>query len=154
MKSIISKTITLVATAAILLSFTSHFGGEGFEISLNGKVLLHQYNKEMDEMKTLQLSTAAPNDVLTIRYYHCGKVAKNRTVTIKDGQGKVLKEFQFKDVSTPMGEMSCKVQDLSDLNKTNNGVLKLYYTSSELPNGRQLAALSFAVTQDHAKANK
>ena len=95
MRSIISKTFTLAAIAATLLSFTTHFGGEGFEISLNGKVVLKQYNKELEEIKTLQLSSASPDDLLTIRYYHCGKVAKNRIVTIKDGQNKIIKEWRF-----------------------------------------------------------
>ena len=42
MKSIISKTMTLVAIGATLLSFSPKFGGEGFEISLNGKVVLQR----------------------------------------------------------------------------------------------------------------
>jgi len=154
MKSIISKTLTLVAIAAMLVSFTPNFGGEGFEISLNGKVLLKQYNKEMNQLKTLQLNAAAPNDVLTIRYYHCGKVGKNRVVTIKDGDGKILKEFLFRDVATEMGEMTCKVKDLLSLKKASNTVLKLYYASSELPDGRQLAAVSFAGGRDNASLNK
>lgn len=154
MKSIISKTFTLVAIAVTLLSFTSNFGGEGFEISLNGKVVLQQFGKEMDAVKTLQLHSATPNDQLTIRYHHCGKVAKNRTVTIKDGQNKLLKEFKFKDVQLPYGEMSCKVQDLLSLKKGIDQVLKLYYSSSELPNGRQLATVSLQSRQDHAAVIK
>jgi hypothetical protein len=154
MKSIVSKTLTLVATAVTLLSFSSNFGGEGFEISLNGKVVLKQYHKELDAVKTLQLSSAWPDDQLTIRYYHCGKVAKNRIITIKDGQNKVIKEWKFKDVETPMGEMSCKVQELLSLKKGTNQVLKLYYSSSELPDGRQLATVSLAGRQDHAAVIK
>jgi hypothetical protein len=154
MKSIISKTFTLAAIAVTLLSFTSNVGGEGFEISLNGKVVLQQFGKDMDEVKTLQLTAASPNDQLSIRYHHCGKVGKNRIVTIKDGQDKLLKEFKFKDVQTPYGEMSCKVQDLLRLKKGNNTVLKLYYSSSELPNGRQLATVSLSGIQDHAAVIK
>jgi hypothetical protein len=60
MKSIISKTLTLVAIAVTLLSFTVYFGGEGFEISLNGKVVLQQFGKEMDVVKTLELNSQHP----------------------------------------------------------------------------------------------
>ena len=154
MKSIISKTFALVAIAVSLLSFTPNFGGEGFEISLNGKVVLKQYNKELDVVKTLQLSAAAPDDQLTIRYYHCGKVAKNRVVSIRDGQNKLLKEWHFKDVEIPFGEMTCKVQELINLKKGSNQVLKLYYASSELPDGRQLATVSLTGGQDHAAVIK
>ena len=142
MKSIISKTVSLVAIAVTLFSFTANFGGEGFEISLNGKVVLQQFGKEMDVVKTLQLNTASTNDILTIRYHHCGKVAKNRVVTIKDGQNNLVKEWRFKDVTTVMGEMTCRVQELLILKKGSDQELKLYYSSSELPKGRQLAVVS------------
>jgi hypothetical protein len=143
MKSIISKTFALVAIAATLLSFSSNSpsGGEGFEISLNGKVVLQQFGKDMDKVKTLQLSAASPNDKITIRYHHCGRVGKNRIVTIKDGQNNLVKEWRFKDVQTALGDMSCNVRDLISLKKGDNSVLNLYYSSSELPNGRQLASV-------------
>jgi hypothetical protein len=152
MKSIISKTITLVAIAATLLSFSSKFspaspvGGEGFEISLNGKIVLQQFGKDLDNVKTLQLSSASPNDKLTIRYHHCGKVGKNRIVTIKDEQNKLVKEWRFNDASTVLGNMSCSVQDIISLKKGSNNVFKIYYSSSELPNGRQLASVIVANT--------
>jgi hypothetical protein len=105
MKRIISKTFTLVAIAAVLLSFSPNFGGEGFEIYLNGKMVLQHYGKDMDNVKTLQLNSASPNDKLTISYYHCGRVGKNRIVTIKDGQDNVIKVWRFKDAETTAGTM-------------------------------------------------
>jgi hypothetical protein len=154
MKSIISKTIMLVAIAVTLLSFTSNFGGEGFQISLNGKVVLQQYGKEMDIIKTLQLNSASANDMLTIRYHHCGKIGKNRIVTIKDGQNNIVKEWRFKDSQTAFDEMSCPVKDFLGLKKGNEQVLKLYYSSSELPDGRQLATVSIDSKQYNATAIK
>lgn len=141
MKSLISKTCVLVAIAATLLSFKAYFGGEGFEISLNGKIVLQQFGKNMELVKTLQLQSASPNDKLTIRYYHCGKLGKNRTLTIKDGQNKLVKEWRFRDATTAAAGMSCHMQDLFSLKKGNNNVLNLYYSSSELPKGRQLASV-------------
>jgi hypothetical protein len=152
MKSIISKTSGLLALAVMLLSFTPRFGGEGYEIFLNGKPVLKQYNKEMNAIRTLQINELAPNDLLTIRYYHCGKVAKNRVVSIKDGQGKLLKEFWFKDAFIEMGDMNCTVKELTGLKK--GRILQIHYASSELPGGRQLALLSFSGNNDHAKAIK
>jgi len=143
MKSIISKTLMLVAIAATLLSFTPNFGGEGFEISLNGKIVLQQFGKEMETVKTLQLSAASPNDQLTIRYHHCGKVGKNRVVTIKDAQDNLVKEWHFKDVATAVGGMSCSVQDILSLKKGGNNVFKIYYSSTELPQGRMLTSVVF-----------
>ncbi len=146
MKSIISKSLMLVAIAATTLSFSSNFGGEGFEISLNGKIVLQQFGKDMDNVKTLQLSSASANDKLTIRYHHCGKVGKNRIVSVKDGQNKLIKEWRFNDASTALGEMSCSVQEIISLKKGSNNVFNIYYSSSELPNGRQLASVIVANT--------
>jgi hypothetical protein len=47
-------------------------------------------------------------------------------------------------------DMSCNVQDLINLQKDNDQVLKLYYSSSELPNGRQLATVSIDSRQYNA----
>ena len=143
MKTIIGKSFAMVAVAAILLSFSPNFGGEGFEISLNGKVVLQRFGKNMDGVKTLHLSPASPNDKLTIKYHHCGKVGKNRTVTIKDAQDQLIKTWRFKDVETAVGGMSCHVQDLLSLKKGSNNVFKLYYSSSELPQGRLLTSVVF-----------
>ena len=38
--------------------------------------------------------------------------------------------------------MTCSVQEILSLKKGSNQVLKLYYSSSELPGGRQLAMVS------------
>jgi hypothetical protein len=148
MKTMISKTLALVAIAATLLSFSSRSpqgspsGGEGFEIYLNGKVVLQQFGKEMDAVKSLQLAKAAPTDKLTIRYYHCGRAGKNRTVTIKDGHDNVIKVWKFKDATT-VGDMSCTVQDILSLKKGGNNVFKIYYASTELPQGRMLTSVVF-----------
>lgn len=143
MKSIISKAMMLVAVAAALISFTPNFGGEGFEILLNGKVLLQQYGKDLNTVKTLELNPGSPNDKITIRYWHCGREGKNRIVTIKDGQDKIIKKWQYKDANTAVGDMSCRVQDIISLSKGGNNVFKIYYESTELPAGRMLATMVF-----------
>ncbi len=142
MKSIISKTVTGIAIAVTLLSFSPYFGGEGFEISLNGKIVLQQFGGDMDVVKNLQLGKSLPDDKLMIRYYHCGRVGKNRVLTIKDGQDKPVKEWRYKDAQTAADGMSCNMQDLLSLKKGENNMYKLYYSSSELPNGRMLASVT------------
>lgn len=141
MKKIIGKTFALVAIAATLLSFTTNFGGEGFEIFLNGKVVLQQFGKDIDKVNTLQLNSASPGDKLTIRYYHCGRVGKNRVVTIKDGQDKLVKEWHFKDAQTAVGDIGWTVQDILNLKKAGNNIFKIYYSSTELPQGRMLTSV-------------
>lgn len=142
MKTMISKAMMLVAIAAALLSFSPRFGGEGFEILLNGKVLLQQFGKDLNTVKNLQLGQVSANDKLTIRYHHCGNMGKNRVVTIKDGQDRVLKQWRYKDSESRVAEMQCSTQDIITLKKAGTDVFKIYYSSSELPNGRMLASIS------------
>ncbi|HMU08520.1 MAG TPA: hypothetical protein PKC54_00820 [Ferruginibacter sp.] len=142
MKKMITRAMMLVATAAALLSFSYNFGGEGFEILLNGKPLLQQFGKDMNSVKNLQLSQVLATDKLTIRYYHCGRVGKNRVVTVKDGNNNVLKQWRYRDSESAVGEMQCSAPDIITLKKAGTSVFKIYYSSSELPNGRMLASVT------------
>jgi hypothetical protein len=146
MKSIITKLMVLITICATLFSFSPKPGGEGFEIYLNNKAVIQQYGNEMNTVKSLQLNQGSSNDQLTIKYHHCGKIGRNRVVTIKDGQNKVLKEFRYADAATPVAAMALNVKDILSLRKGNNNSLKLSYSSSELPGGRVLATIS--VTAD------
>jgi len=136
----------LLTISAALFSFTStksNFGGEGFEVYLNDKLVLQQYGKEMDQIKNLQLDQSASNGQLAIRYYHCGKPGKSRIVTIKDEQNVVLKEWKFGDAKDASAKVSCNVKDIVTLPKIKTGKkVNLYYSASELPNGRLLATLT------------
>ncbi|MDO9375533.1 MAG: hypothetical protein Q7T76_14030 [Ferruginibacter sp.] len=140
MKQIIQKSIFLFAVMAALVSFTP-LGGEGFEIYLNNKVVLQQFGKDMDQLKSLKLTHAFADDNLVVKYHHCGKVSKNRMIAIKDANNKTLKEWRFADVGTPFSAMQCKVKDIISLSKKDVTELRLFYTSSELPAGRQLTSI-------------
>ncbi len=136
----------LLALSAALFSFSAakiNFGGEGFEVYLNDKLVLQQYGKDMDQIKNLQLDQSASNGQLTIRYYHCGRPGKSRIVTIKDEQNAVLKEWKFGDAKDASAKVSCSVKDILTLPKIKSGKkVNLYYAASELPNGRLLATLT------------
>lgn len=143
MKKIISKVFAMVAIAATLLSFTANSpaGGEGFEIFVNGKVVLQRFNKEVEVVKTLSLNPASPNDKISFRYHHCGQVGKNRFVTIRSADNSPLKTWNYSGITTQ--DISCTVKDLLGLQKGKSGTLKIFYSSSELPKGRQLAEVVF-----------
>ncbi|MBK7562288.1 MAG: hypothetical protein WAT34_04895 [Chitinophagaceae bacterium] len=141
MKSIFSKTMMLLCLSTMVFSYTTKPGGEGFEIYLNNKVVIQQYGSEMNTVKSLPLNLQASNDELTIKYHHCGNIGKNRVITIKDQQNNVLKEFRYVDATSGVSAMLVRVKDLTVLKKGNSSLLKLYYSSSELPKGRMLASL-------------
>ena len=141
MRSIIAKTFSLLVISTALFSFSAKPGGEGFEVYLNNKLILQRFGNNMKAVQTIRLDEGSANDELTIKYHHCGKVGKNRVLTVKDGQDKVLKAIRFADVSYETGGMSCRVKDIISLKKGNSATLKLYYSSSELPEGRLLASI-------------
>jgi len=141
MKAGIKKAAILLMMAFTLFSFSTLPGGEGFEVYLNNKIIMQRFGNQLNSPQSIQLSDAAANDEITIKYHHCGRVGKNRVLTIKDNQDKVLKEIRFADVNVPVSGMSCKVKDIISLKKGNNNILKLYYSSTELPNGRLLASI-------------
>ena len=86
-----------VKTVEAISSYKSNFGGEGFEVYLNDKLVLQQYGEKMNIVKTVELDQSAGNGELAIRYYHCGRPGKSRVVTIKDEKNVVLKEWRFGD---------------------------------------------------------
>ena len=141
MKSIISKSMLVLAICATLFSFRNKPGGEGFEIYLNNKVVVQQFGTDMSKVKNIRLTQNLAADKLTIKYHHCERVGKKRIVTIKDAHNKVLKEFNYADAATPVAVMTVNLKDLLNLMKGNNQ-LKLYYSSSELPKGRMLVSFS------------
>lgn len=118
-------------------------GGEGFEIYLNNKLVLQQFGKEMNTVKTLYLDQRTGNGELAIRYFHCGRSGNNRVVMIKDEQRNVLKEWRFNNVKDASAKMCCNVKEILSLPKLKAGKkLNLFYASSEIPEGRLLAILA------------
>ena len=138
----IIKLTGIIAACSFMFSFTTaRPGGEGFEIYLNSKLVLQQFGNNMNEVKTLKLDQSNQNDELSVRYYHCGKVGKNRTISVTDAKNNVLKQWKFTDVSLASSLMTCNVKDILALQKGSAKTIKLFYASTELPRGRQLAAL-------------
>jgi hypothetical protein len=135
--------ITLLVSSAIFSSFKPVAGGEGFEIYLNNKLVMQRFGSQLNSVQDLQLDKRSANDQLIIKYHHCGKVGKNRVVTIRDERDRILKEWRFEDAARPVAAMTCNVKEILSLDKIRTNKLKLYYASTELPAGRQLASISF-----------
>jgi hypothetical protein len=145
--------VLLLTLSAVLFSFSvktteklfprSDFGGEGFEVYLNNKLVLQQFGEKMNSVKSIELDQSASNGQLAIRYFHCGQPGKSRVVTIKDEQNVVLKEWRFGDTKDASAKLCCNVKDILSLPKIKAGKkVNLYYTSTELPKGRLLAILT------------
>jgi hypothetical protein len=140
MRNIISSAVAGIVISAALLSFSPKPGGEGFEISQGGKILIQKFGNNLEEGKSLQLQISS-TEPLIVKYYHCGRVGNNRIITVKDDQNKLLKEFHYADLKTPAPSMTVPLKDILTMKKGSSVSLKLYYSSTELPKGRQLASI-------------
>lgn len=136
-KSFASAALLMVASV-LLFSFSPRRGGDSFTIHLNNKLVLQQYLHIDKAVKSLSLQAADYNDELRISFSHCGQVGKSRSITIKDGQNKVLKQWRYANNNS---SMVCKVKDIVDLKK-GNATLKLFYSSGEMPEGYLLASIT------------
>lgn len=143
MKSIISKSLMLISFCTVLFAFKSMPGGESFEILLNNELIVQKHGGEMNSVKNIRLNKGSQTDQLTIKYNHCGRNAKNRIITIRNDQNEILRLFRFDDAATAYSPMLINVKDLSSIKKTNSNSLKMYYSSTELTDGRQLANFQF-----------
>jgi hypothetical protein len=133
----------LLVSVTSLFSFSEKMGGDSFAIYLNGKTLVQQYVAMNLGLKILQVDQL--NNDITVYYRHCGKTGKDRSITIRGNQNRVLKTWHFQNDDAIHSAMNCKLKDIPGLQKTNKtGNLQLYYTSSEIPGSRLLATLVIA----------
>jgi hypothetical protein len=116
-------------------------GGEHFQVYLNDKLILEQGITASFKAKNLPLDNATASDKLVIHYRQChGLIAKGRSLSIKDENGKTLKEWKFAD--SKESAMVIPVKEILQLQKQYaNSTFKLYYTSTEYSEDRTLASL-------------
>lgn len=130
--------ITLVLA---LSSFTVRVGGESYTIHLNNKLVAEHYLTSKAVIPSVALSKAEGNGELSIYYNECGKIGKERKLTIKDDGGKVLKAWSFVNASGEHTPMVCKVKDILAVTQKEDNSVRLYYTSKEVTSERFLATL-------------
>jgi hypothetical protein len=135
-----AKALALATLLITALGFTATAGGDSYEIYLNNKLIQRQFLHQPIDIRSLSLDKANANDQLVIYYSHCGQTGKNRSITIKDEKGGILKEWKFADATGRSG-MSISVKELLQLQKKSSGQLSLIYTSKELPKGQMLTAV-------------
>jgi hypothetical protein len=131
----------LVLFCVSLFSFSSKPGADSFEVWLNGKRMFQQYVHVAKTVQTLQLAQASENDKLDVYYNHCGRTGTNRYITIKDENDRPLKVWKFAEATGSNTAMSFKLKDILGLKKNKNDKLNLFYSSTQLPNGRLLAVI-------------
>ena len=141
-----TKCILWVALCATLFSF-SDMGGDSYSIYLNKKAVVQEYVTRQASVPQVSLDQISANDEFQIYYSHCGQIGKSRSITIRDEQHTLLKEWRFADASgDDHSAMTVKTAEILALHQKGNKKIKLVYSSNELPEGRLLAYVLFKDT--------
>lgn len=114
-------------------------GGDHFEVYVNNKMIHQQFEYKKEKVNTLNLVGLRAQDKVGIYYSHCGNTGKGRSITLRNGDNKVLKTWTFAD-ATGKSVMHLEGKDILGLQKS-SPKLKIYYASRELPNGKLIAAI-------------
>jgi len=142
-KPLAIRSLVLVALCATLFSFSGETGMDNFTIYLNNKLLLKEYVLPEASLKSISLPMNASRDVLKVHYDHCGKIGMKRSLSVQNGQKKVLRTWEFPDDASAVMEL--EVAGLLEFTGNNQGLV-LVYASREIPRGRALVA--FRVSDD------
>jgi hypothetical protein len=119
-------------------------GVDTYAIYLNDKLLVRQSLADPIDLKSLPLTAANINDKLVIHYMQCNapsKVGKNRVITIRDADGRVVKEWRFKDADDSGSSMIIPVKDVLQLQQQAHGTLSFFYSADGLPKTQKLASV-------------
>jgi hypothetical protein len=151
-KSRAVKYFTPLVLLLTAFSLASKAGGDSYEIYINSKLIVQQVRMGV-EVENLQLSKANYNDELVIRYNHCGRTGKGRSIALRDEKNNIVKEWKFADGSA---SMTVAVKEILELQKKNaNTTLSLYYFSSQyLPKGRMLTSVKLQDKNTVTNTNK
>jgi len=136
-----AKVFSFLLLSSFLQAFSGPSGGDYYKVLLNNQLITEQFLTKPVSMKTLSLTASNNKDHLTVYYSHCGMAGKERSVSIRNHSGTVLKEWKFADSKTM--DLQLPVRDILKASSKNNSLF-LYYASREIPSGKQLLAIDLS----------
>src|SRR6187402_2783489 len=117
-KQVRSMMVCLFTLLVLCLSVSASSGRGGrdsYEFYLNGRLLLRQVPDRTLNLKSLSLDASHARDNLVIFYSQCNapvRSVKGRSITVRDGKGKVLQEWKFPDAGDGDGGMVIPVKEI------------------------------------------
>lgn len=138
--------ITGLIMALFFMSFTLLRGGYGYTLHVNNKLAGQYYLTDKHETPTLRLTQQDLTGKLTVYFNECGEIGQSRSLSIRDSNQKILKEWTFANSTTQHDPMDIAWRDVIALERTSAAV---YYTSARV-NKPQL--LVYLVLPDKKKA--
>ncbi|WP_276372753.1 hypothetical protein [Chryseolinea sp. H1M3-3] len=131
-----------VVLCTILFSFSSITGAHSVQVYLDDKLMIDHYVDTRADAPTLRVNPTENHRDVIVKYSECGRTVTGRTITIKDDNNKVLKDWKFEGAAAGFEKpMACSMKDIAALQSKGGSALKLYYSSNEFPEGQQIAKL-------------
>ncbi len=138
------RALILTLLSCFILAVSAMAGGDGYEVYLNKKLLIRQSLAEPLDLKTLVLNESNRSDKLVIKFIQCNapnKTGKNRAISVKNAEGKVVKEWKFKDATADFILMEIPVSEVLALQQSAAGTLSLCYSAEGMQKSQNLASI-------------
>jgi hypothetical protein len=131
-----------IALATTLFSFSGLSGAHSVQVYLDDKLMIDQYLDSKTDAPKLSIGEVEKHSQLIVKYSECGRTVTGRTITIKDEKNKVLKDWVFEGSTSGYKDpMTLPMKEVAALKQKGNNTLNLYYSSTEFPEGQQIANL-------------
>lgn len=137
-----ARLLALLFSMSLFVTNAWTKGMDSYEVYLNGKLLKREIVTKSFDLNSIRLDKSNINDNLVIYYHQChGVPGTNRSITVRDGNGKTIKEWKFADEGKDNAGMSIPVKDILQLQKGASRQYVFVYTTGDRPQGQVLASL-------------
>lgn len=145
-KSFVSKSLLLVAFYFAAFAGTAKAGLDYYSIYIGKKLVFTRAVNKTLSLENLPISETDMNEQLVIEYYQCNipdKTGKNRSISLRDDNGNVIKQWKFADARDGNTKMTIPVKELMQVAKSSKAKsLSLYYAANGKTKDEQLAFIS------------
>lgn len=131
----------LLLLSTLASSYMLKPGGDTYEIYINNTLVQKHALHQPIANRILSMKNIKASDIIYIHYSHCGETGKNRSISIVDEQGKLLKKWNFTNVGSGHSAMKIAGSELLAL-RSSAGSMSLVYASAEIPKGQFLTKLA------------
>ncbi|CAN5280496.1 hypothetical protein BH11BAC6_BH11BAC6_13820 [soil metagenome] len=142
----LSKSLLLVAFFCTAFAGAANAGLDYYHISVGKKVVYTRYLNKPLSLENLPIGKADINEQLVIEYYQCNtpdKTGKNRSISLRDNTGKIIKAWKFADAKDGNTQMAIPVKELMQyVQSSNSKSLSLYYAANGKDQDEQLAFIA------------
>jgi hypothetical protein len=124
---------------------TARAGLDYYEIFIGKKLILKRALNQPLKLESLPISQTNSNEQLIIYYYQCNapdKLASNRVITLKDANGKKIKEWKFANAKSSNAAMTIPVKELLQLQKAGKNSLALFYSAEGKTHEEKLVSVA------------